>query len=124
MTHRLVAARSFAALVLTLGSSAYAQEVCGDATCPKGWECTTEESSCPAVDCKDAECPVCEPTTVDVCRPGPCTSDADCDPAMQCVTEQRSVCTGGEEKPCSVPDGGEAECPEPEPVDCVLETVS
>jgi hypothetical protein len=42
---------------------------------------------------------------------------------MRCVTEERSVCTGGT-APCAAPDGGEPDCPEPEPESCVLETVS
>jgi MYXO-CTERM domain-containing protein len=124
MTCRTFAAGSLAVLALTLGGNAFAQEPCGDTTCPKGWECATEPAPCPDMPCAGSDCPVCEGTTVEVCRAKPCLDDADCDESMRCITERRSVCTGGEEKPCAFADGGEPECPEAEPVDCTLEEVS
>jgi MYXO-CTERM domain-containing protein len=122
MPHRALLVPSLAALVLTLGGNAFAQEACGDTTCPKNWECATEPAPCPDLPCDGADCPPCEGTT-EACRALPCASDADCDPAMRCVTEQHTVCTGGDE-PCGANDGGKPECPEPEPVDCTVETIS
>jgi hypothetical protein len=122
MLPRFLLASSLTAFVLGLGGSALAGEACGGTSCPKNWECKAEPAPCPDLACEGGDCPACE-GTVDRCVALPCTSDADCDPAMRCVTEQRSVCTGGE-LPCGAKDGGEPECPEPEPVDCVPETVS
>jgi hypothetical protein len=124
MRNRFLGVLSVGGFALALTVDASAQEACGDSLCPKGWTCESEPTPCPSVDCAEgSDCPVCEPTSASTCRPGPCTSDSDCDPAMRCVTEQRSVCTGGT-APCAKPDGGEPDCPAPEPVECVIETVS
>jgi MYXO-CTERM domain-containing protein len=40
---------------------------------------------------------------------------------MRCFTEEHRVCTGGA-PPCAKPDGDEADCAEPEPEECTLET--
>jgi MYXO-CTERM domain-containing protein len=102
-----------------VASPAAAQEACGDTECPKGYECKTEEESCPAIDCANGEeCPPCEPQEVEYCSPLPCASDADCASDMTCYSEDVEECTGGS-APCARPeDGGAAECPPPVEEEC------
>lgn len=78
---------------LFIGRTALAQEACGETTCPKGFTCEVEPGACPAIDCAPgAECQPCMPQTSMVCRPGPCSADADCADGMACADMQQTEC--------------------------------
>jgi hypothetical protein len=123
--------RRYLPLVFTLSAlgftgAAGAQEACGDTSCPKGYECTTVDSPCVGIPCRDGEdCRPCEPTKVQRCTPVSCADDTDCAQGMRCQTREHEKCSGAT-TPCTDPgdDGGEPACSEPAPVDCTTVTES
>lgn len=110
---------------LVAPKSAAAQVACGDAECPKGYECKSEQEPCPAIDCVEGEeCRPCEPTLVEFCSPLSCASDADCASGMVCYSDDQTECTGGSAPCAGTPDGGDAECPPPVEEECTTKRVS
>ena len=114
------------ALGLVVGlktAPAAAQDCQVDTDCYRGYSCQTVE----LIGCGGAppcapgeECPEPEPCPSEQgrqCRPLPCSTNADCDEGMVCYARTTEECSGG-----SPPCAGGAECPEPEPEQCVTTT--
>jgi hypothetical protein len=121
MTYRITLTASLVALILAGPRLAAAQTACGDITCPKGYECVTDEQDCPAIDCVEGqECTPCEPMVATTCSPLPCTSDADCDSGMTCAAMDVVECPAA--PPCDGAENGE--CPEPPETECTTTRVS
>jgi hypothetical protein len=94
MKYQNLRSASFAAFTLFTASMAYAQEPCGDESCPEGYTCelTTYEScadACrPSPPGEPSECtPVpCETVSYESCQRAACETDADCGDQMACHT--------------------------------------
>lgn len=105
---------------LLFGRAALAQQACGDTTCPKGFSCEMETAGCAAVECVGELCQPCVPDTVLVCRPGPCSADADCAEDMACADVEQSSCADAAEAPACI----QAPCPEMRPEGTCTTTAS
>ncbi|HWA77987.1 MAG TPA: hypothetical protein VG937_36885 [Polyangiaceae bacterium] len=107
---------------LFTAQAAFAEQACGDTSCPKGFTCEMEPTGCPAIDCIDASCKPCVPSTVSVCRPGSCNTDSDCADGMACAEVQQTNCVGSDTGAVP-PDCVDGACPE-KPADVTCETTT
>lgn len=107
------------AVPLVWVASARADVTCGDQTCPKNYECATENVACPEIACApdDKGCVPCSGTT-QYCSPLPCASDADCADDMVCYTQSQQVCDT-----TTACDAGQ-KCPPPSDPTCTTQQVS
>lgn len=122
------------ATTLLASNVTFADELCGDTTCQKGFVCRSYEmGKCSATPTKDVgepratggtasapamvpgagaagpsdtyADPVCESYTAYECVPAPCTVDADCADGMVCHTFTNQSCAGSDPMPtCRVDD--------------------
>lgn len=77
-----------AAAVFTFAGSAFADEACGDTTCPTGFVCETAPGLCPEIALVDENGVVqpsdCQAEDIQYCVRAECESDADCGEGMVC----------------------------------------
>lgn len=75
-------------------AKAFAQQACGDTTCPTGFTCQTASSACPAIACQDGapDCKPCTPSTSYFCVAAECNSDAECGAHMVCAAHETVEC--------------------------------
>ena len=101
----------FAVLLFALPATALAADECtSDADCPDGYACETVQEPCPAIACApDTDCPdtSCSPEESHYCRPKPpesCSTVADCEAGLVCLTVTYEECSGDGAMPTCAPD--------------------
>jgi MYXO-CTERM domain-containing protein len=118
------------AALLFAGAANAGQSCAADAQCPNGFSCqVVGGTACagyacpPGVPCPPQ--PPCEPMDIKECRPGPCTTDADCATGMVCFSETQRDCppTAGGAPSCPPGVTCPAQPPEPAPAPCTTTTV-
>ncbi|QDG49548.1 hypothetical protein FIV42_01980 [Persicimonas caeni] len=116
-----------AALVVALGVPALASaetECSTDADCGEGFVCETYEAPCAGACAPGEDCDTsCESTTGSECVPAPpesCTSAADCDPDLVCVTVTYETCSGGDWATCE--EGTDCDAGTQADASCTTET--
>lgn len=85
---------------LLAAGTASADEPCGETTCDDGYVCTTMETACPEIACEGEECPVCDPSSFQMCTPASCETEADCAEYMECYAYERLECPERVELAC------------------------